>query len=1345
MELTSNYAHEVWIVYIDTNSTTRTVSSVTSSDLTWHLRTDNHTVSLYVYWATATSALTKEVITVALSTSAITGLGGFTIKGASWSATPFDVVSAATASGTSAHPGVNITTTSRNDYIFGILDATSNKIVNKVNPFTLIQTQNWGANPRTAASEGYSATTVQTKLQVNFTLSLSESWNIIADAVQFVYPTNTQTAQQEWEWYAITNSTLTKDNITMNWPGSASSLTISAFGISGANTSSPFDSNAAANSHNSTGSASFIGLNNMTTSQKKDLLLGFGSFTTKPTITGTPGFTVFLTKNLSGPSVALEDELVTKTVSNLAVNFSLSSGAATNVMLTDAVKETTNTTLTLSLQADLQTTVVNPFGSSNLTSLNSFSVTYTDWKGSPGLDTVYDSTTVLVVKNASTVTITGKTSGSSASDETCLQAKNAVCPASVTFNPSGPFVTQTYYYYEMIRYNFSYSVTGGGSPSAPTLRYQTAPSVASSSDVHNWTTATLTGSYQSVYALKYSQWNSTNPLGTSTSSNRWFASSPKNVIFGVVGGGNDSGLNSTGYLTASQITGLNDINAIAENFANSQNSYSNIVNASDWRYSVGTITYTGPNGTTLAQWSSNVSAIIASYPMVRNWQLLIEPQTKGTGYCQTGIYVACTAAQYGAMYSLFYNDVHSANNSNLALCGGGDNIGSGSPSQDRANMVWLYEVIQNTTGLPAGAPIGGCDGVVYHPYTACRNTPTNNLPNATIVSCNSNYNHSTLQGLFPVALNSTTTQGQYLSMQMDYMAKITDDRPQWFTELGGPFSCKSQACNNMTLAMHDLVDPVLLSKPYVYQPSWWCTFTSNGNGQYCDLWKGTAYGALSSNPLGNWTVWVDRIGGLVNVTSQQYNIVYQRQVFVTDGTGANSASVPLSSLHLTVIKNGIATNCMYSTWADYGTSVTVQGLFYPNSFGAGKLYTYTYTAGFYRPTSIFMPTGTAGLAIATNTTASTFNWASALAGTKYELNFTSSGTMANVQVFYNTTIQSTFPYFSNGFGDNSLLTTTNSSVGGNRLIMTNTTHTLLSFIFIPTPVGKVTVTVLLTEINGDRLLNSTNYLVVSYTYNGGPQSVHDSTGVVFSADASTVISITGNGTQSTSTTVRWCLSSCLGQSATLTTAASQTFTFDYWIQYNVGLSYSFAPNVALVSTIPYANYTQFSVVQPFNTLTVPSVFYWIDNQSIVHPQSPLFGNLQVVTPTPLAPVVASATAINFLYANSGTSGNNAPLCNTRNTTLLWGNGCIAPAIFYTFGNSITDPGVYALGLLLPVGIISYRRTKDALLTFGVLGITAGAVEAATSSLPQYASSIILFIGAGVVAASVIRLIRKESF
>ena len=94
-----------------------------------------------------------------------------------------------------------------------------------------------------------------------------------------------------YQYYAIANSALSGDAITVHFSGSANYLDLNAFGISGANTSAPFDSNAslAATSNSSTVSAS--------TSNANDLIFAAYRFGGLPTATAGSGWTA-----ISAPS-----------------------------------------------------------------------------------------------------------------------------------------------------------------------------------------------------------------------------------------------------------------------------------------------------------------------------------------------------------------------------------------------------------------------------------------------------------------------------------------------------------------------------------------------------------------------------------------------------------------------------------------------------------------------------------------------------------------------------------------------------------------------------------------------------------------------------------------------------------------------------------------------------------------------------------------------------------------------------------------------------------------------------------------------------------------------------------
>lgn len=150
-------------------------------------------------------------------------------------------------------------------------------------------------------------------------------------------------------WYAAASSVQTSTVITVTLSGSTDDASIVAIGVTGANTGSPWDSNAGLPAHASSNSgATAPSVGSVSTSNSADLVLGFtGAFdaTTHAPPAQTPGsgFSLVATQNNgggTGKSQALvEQEAVTSTLSSSSVAFGTSVGATNAwIMIANAIQ-----------------------------------------------------------------------------------------------------------------------------------------------------------------------------------------------------------------------------------------------------------------------------------------------------------------------------------------------------------------------------------------------------------------------------------------------------------------------------------------------------------------------------------------------------------------------------------------------------------------------------------------------------------------------------------------------------------------------------------------------------------------------------------------------------------------------------------------------------------------------------------------------------------------------------------------------------------------------------------------------------------------------------------------------
>jgi hypothetical protein len=316
----------------------------------------------------------------------------------------------------------------------------------------------------------------------------------------------------------------------------SSGFGVIAFGISGANTSSPFDPNPSLPSSNS-GNTYVGGSPSVTasTSNSQDFIMGFLSTGDAPTTTITPGFTPISNQGFQ----VVEYKIVTLTQTNLVENYTLSNNEPW-IAVADAVKAGSSSSPTvpvcITLYHDLRS---DPIHNSQTPSPNYFTVTYRSG-GLPQTSYATDGTQVIQADPGTTVTVSGNSSASSNTEQWCLAITNGACN-SFSFVSAGPgsFSSITLSYYDLLSQNVSYSILDGGSPTtAPTLTYTTAPSSSGSIDNPVSVSLTLTTSAQTFWALRFTSWSvSPNPLPGSSATERWYSnftfsgtiSSPSNI------------------------------------------------------------------------------------------------------------------------------------------------------------------------------------------------------------------------------------------------------------------------------------------------------------------------------------------------------------------------------------------------------------------------------------------------------------------------------------------------------------------------------------------------------------------------------------------------------------------------------------------------------------------------------------------------------------------------------------------------------------------------------------------------------------------------------------------------
>lgn len=136
------------------------------------------------------------------------------------------------------------------------------------------------------------------------------------------------------EWWAISPNILSADNITVTWALNAGRTT--AFGISGADISYPFDNNASVPATNSAVTASTISIAGISTNNPSDILITMmRGFATLSTVTRPTSFTQVLA---TGASQDVAYNIVSAVASSTTYTYSWTGGAQNAIMLFDAIK-----------------------------------------------------------------------------------------------------------------------------------------------------------------------------------------------------------------------------------------------------------------------------------------------------------------------------------------------------------------------------------------------------------------------------------------------------------------------------------------------------------------------------------------------------------------------------------------------------------------------------------------------------------------------------------------------------------------------------------------------------------------------------------------------------------------------------------------------------------------------------------------------------------------------------------------------------------------------------------------------------------------------------------------------
>ncbi len=188
---------------------------------------------------------------------------------------------------------------------------------------------------------------------------------------------------------------------------------------------------------------------------------------------GSPGISVSATAN-SGYSFSGWSS------STGSITFSSASSASTTATIDGTGTITADFGSSAPPQTQVSITLTpDSLGTSALNATNYFTVTYT----SGGVATTAEyvgSPLVLTVDQSTTVTISAATSQSSFAQMWCLTGPAApgdVCGDGAKISVGSTPASASYYYYELVPIPASYAVSDGGSPSAPSMDFVTAPSV----------------------------------------------------------------------------------------------------------------------------------------------------------------------------------------------------------------------------------------------------------------------------------------------------------------------------------------------------------------------------------------------------------------------------------------------------------------------------------------------------------------------------------------------------------------------------------------------------------------------------------------------------------------------------------------------------------------------------------------------------------------------------------------------------------------------------------------------------------------------------------------------------
>lgn len=141
------------------------------------------------------------------------------------------------------------------------------------------------------------------------------------------------------EWYAVSPTALSSDTITVS--GIVSGARCVAFGVSGANTSVPFDPNGSLPGSQSNAATSTAAVTISTNNANDMLVVAIDTLNSMGTVTRPSGYAQTVA---TGSFMDTSNNIVSSTISSTAQSFSWSGIAGANDMVIDAVQQASTST-----------------------------------------------------------------------------------------------------------------------------------------------------------------------------------------------------------------------------------------------------------------------------------------------------------------------------------------------------------------------------------------------------------------------------------------------------------------------------------------------------------------------------------------------------------------------------------------------------------------------------------------------------------------------------------------------------------------------------------------------------------------------------------------------------------------------------------------------------------------------------------------------------------------------------------------------------------------------------------------------------------------------------------------